>query len=297
MTGFGEASRQIDGVHYSVELRSLNNRYFKSTLRLPDEIAGLEAELDVLLRKRISRGSVTLTVGLRDDSATAAYELNEAALQRYIDHLKNVEVQAGGMERERWHMTIDLSTLLQLPGVVQPPRSHELMDRCRPIITELVEEAYAKLSAMRDVEGKGIAAALMDHRRFIADRLEVILARAPGVVEEYHLRLRARVEQLMARAQLQVIEQDLIREVAVFADKCDIAEEAQRLKAHLDHIDAIVHQGDGEPAGRTLDFLSQELLREANTIASKSNDAEISRTIVEIKGAIDRIKEQVQNVE
>jgi len=126
--------------------------------------------------------------------------------------------------------------------------------------------------------------------------LEVIIARAPLVIDEYHQRLRSRIEELMAKAKLKFDEQDLLREVAVFAEKVDIAEEAARTKQHLHHFEQILSNQSEEPAGRTLDFLTQELLREANTIASKSNDAAISRAIVEVKGAIDRIKEQAQNV-
>ena len=144
---------------------------------------------------------------------------------------------------------------------------------------------------------KAMAEELAHHRQLIRNRLEVRLERAPQVIEEYHQRLRSRIAELTARAELPVAEQDLIREVAIFADRADIREEVTRLRAHLDHFEKIVASDDQEPAGRSLDFLSQELLREANTIASKSNDAEINRAIVEVKGAIDRIKEQVQNVE
>ncbi len=117
------------------------------------------------------------------------------------------------------------------------------------------------------------------------------------MVEEYHQRLRQRIDQLLAKAQLEVSQLDLIKEVAVYAERCDVSEEVQRVKAHLDQVEQILERSTSEPIGRTLDFLAQELLREANTIGSKSNDAQISRLIVEIKGAIDRIKEQVQNVE
>src|SRR5690606_38737272 len=115
--------------------------------------------------------------------------------------------------------------------------------------------------------------------------------------DEYHQRLRARIDQLMARAELKLNKTDLIREVAVFADRADISEELQRVAGHLQQFEQIICGGDNEPAGRTLDFLAQELLRESNTIGSKSNDATISKAVVELKSAIDRIKEQVQNVE
>ena len=285
MTGYGDASCESGGVFYAVELRSLNNRYFKATIRLPEEIAGLEAELDSVLRKRLSRGSITLVANFSDQAAAAAAEINDAALDRYLEI------------GERVGASLDLGTLLALPGVIQPPRSAELMERARQPVRDLLEQAMERLIAMRRAEGDGLADELLRHKRYIAERIDAIAERGPAVVEEYHQRLKSRMEDLIARAQLNTNAVDLIKEVAVFAERCDIAEEVHRLKAHLDQIEQIIARDDGEPAGRTLDFLAQELLREANTIASKSNDAVISRVIVEVKGAIDRIKEQVQNVE
>jgi uncharacterized protein (TIGR00255 family) len=285
MTGFGEASGESDGVHYAVELRSLNNRYFKALIRLPEEIAGLEAELESLLRGRIARGSVTLVVNLRDESASAAYEINQAALERYREQLRAMETE------------VDPAALLALPGVIQPPEQMDLLDRSRPVLRRLVVEACEKMTAMRETEGRGLADDLLAHSRYIAERVDQVAERAPLVVEEYHQRLRQRIDQLLAKAQLEVSQLDLIKEVAVYAERCDVSEEVQRVKAHLDQVEQILERSTSEPIGRTLDFLAQELLREANTIGSKSNDAQISRLIVEIKGAIDRIKEQVQNVE
>ena len=135
------------------------------------------------------------------------------------------------------------------------------------------------------------------HHKQIAERLATIHSRTPVVVEEYEKRLRLRVESLLKDAGFSVEPRDLIREVAVFAERSDVSEEVQRLSAHLEQFDSLLREDGGRPIGRTLDFLSQEMLREANTIASKSGDTVISREIVEIKGAIDRIKEQVQNVE
>jgi len=288
MTGFGDASCEAEGVHYTVEVRSLNNRYYKAMIRTPDEISGLEAELDSYLRKRITRGSVTLTVSMRYETASAAYEVNSQALQYYVNAVGEMDLPAAQVE---------LGSILALPGVIQPPQSSQIIDKARPIVLDLLGQACDKLSEMRQAEGRGVAEELMSQRAYIAERVEEIGRRAPEVVEEYHTRLRNRVEELLARAQLQANQVDLIKEVAVYAERCDIAEEVQRIMAHLDQFEQIVHRDDEEPAGRTLDFLAQELLREANTIASKSNDATISRTIVEVKGAIDRIKEQVQNVE
>jgi len=285
MTGFGDASAEVEGIHFAVELRTLNNRYFKANIRLPEEIAALEAELDSLLRKHLNRGSITLNVNLRFTSAEAAYEVNEAALRRYYEQVKHIDA------------SVELGSLMSLPGVIQPPASSKLIDKCRDVLKKLTLDALKKLQTMREKEGEGLAGDLIQHTGYIAERVAKIAERAPTVVSEYQSRLENRMEAMLKQAKLDVDKVDLLKEVAVFAERCDIAEETQRITAHLDQFEQIVTRDDGEPAGRTLDFIAQELLREANTIASKSNDATISRLSVEVKGAIDRIKEQVQNVE
>lgn len=294
MTGFGEASASVDEVHYSVELRSLNNRYFKSLIRLPDAIAGLEPELDALVRRKLSRGSVTITARMHGAKVDAPQNINQEALKTYIRQLEDISESVRSNGRT---VTIDLSSLLSLPGVVELPSEEELLHAARPIILRLAEEAADKLIQMRQVEGKGIREDLERHRDQIRGQLDKVRERAPGVVEEYHLRLRSRIDDLMARAQLQVDQVDLIREIGIFAERADIHEELSRIAAHLEQFDQLIGDDDPRPVGRTLDFLTQELLREANTIGSKSGDALINRAIVEVKGAIDRIKEQVQNVE
>jgi uncharacterized protein (TIGR00255 family) len=297
MTGFGDAHRSENGVAYAVELRSLNNRYLKVTVRLPEELLGLEPELESAVRQQVSRGSVTLTVHFKDTSAAAAYEINEAALRRYLSHLETVERQAQADLRERGGVRLDLGSLLALPGIVQPPDQQGLLDRARPVLHELIDQACGKLLSMREAEGEGLAEDLLRHCGAIRERLDGIETRAPHVVEEYHQKLRDRINELLARAQLETDQVDLVREVALYAERCDISEEVQRLRAHLDQFEGMVKAPPDEAVGRRLDFVVQEMLREANTIGSKANDAQISQTVVEVKGSIDRMKEQVQNVE
>jgi uncharacterized protein (TIGR00255 family) len=192
---------------------------------------------------------------------------------------------------------LDLSALLGLPGVLQPPADEEQrLESGRRVFMRLLEKAFVDLIAMREREGRGLVDELMGQHDVIKTHLARIGSRAPAVVDEYRTRLQTKVDTLLREAGFASEPADLILEVAVYADRSDIAEEIQRLSAHLDQFRSLM-KGDGKPVGRTLDFLSQEMLREANTIASKSGDAEISRDIVEVKGAIDRIKEQVQNIE
>jgi uncharacterized protein (TIGR00255 family) len=289
MTGFGDASSERDGTHYAVEIRSLNNRFFKAVIKLPDNVSGLEPELETMLREGLGRGSITYILKMRMNSAEAAYHINTPALKAYLEQLQAVK----GLDRL---VTIDLASLVALPGVCQEPRdeSDEIAVH-GPVIRQLTTKAIEKLCQMRGREGQSLFSDLMKHSKLIAENLKEIEKRAPFVIDDYHKKLTSRVNQLMSKAELQVNQADLLKEVAVFAERADISEEIQRLTHHLQAFEQACRAG--EHAGRKLDFITQEMLREANTIASKANDATIAGHIVEIKGAIDRLKEQVQNVE
>jgi uncharacterized protein (TIGR00255 family) len=289
MTGFGDATAEKDGTRYAVEIRSLNNRFFKPIIKLPENVSGLEPELEVILREKLGRGSITFILKMRTDSAEAAYHINTQALKAYIEQLQAVK----GLDRL---LTIDLAGLMQLPGVCQEPRDEtDEIEKHGATIRQLTIKAIEKLQVMRQREGSALFEELMKHVSVIAASLVEIEKRAPSVIEDYHKRLQQRVNQLLSKAELRVSEVDLIKEVAVFAERADINEEIQRLKSHLSAFEDACRKD--EHAGRKLDFIAQEMLREANTIGSKANDAPIAKNIVEIKGAIDRLKEQVQNVE
>ncbi len=292
MTGFGEAAGSHDGVHYSLEVRSLNNKYFKVSTRMPEELNALEPVVETALRAKLSRGSVVVTVNVATQTEKAALEINHHALSKYIAQLRESPEFASGQ------LHIQLAPLLTLPGVLQRPAETERkLDEIRTLLLKLLGEACDHLIGMRRREGLVLREDLMSHHRLIADRLSVIRERAPKVVADYQSRLQERVNALLEELGRTIDSADLIKEVAIFAERSDVAEEVTRLAAHLDQFEELLFREDGRPVGRTLDFLTQEMLREANTIASKSSDAEISRGIVEVKGAIDRIKEQVQNLE
>jgi uncharacterized protein (TIGR00255 family) len=289
MTGFGDATAERDGTHYAVEIRSLNNRYYKPVIKLPDTLAGLEPEIETLLRETLGRGSITFVLKMRMNSAEAAYHINTQALTAYLDQLQKIQ----GLDN---FVRIDLASLVSLPGVCQEPRDEsDEIQRHGPIIRELAAAAIAKLSSMRAREGQAILADLLKHTKQIAASLAQVQTRAPSVIEDYHKKLTQRVNQLLGRAELHVDQAVLIKEVALFAERADISEEISRLTSHLEAFEHACREG--EHAGRKLDFIAQEMLREANTIASKANDASIATHIVDIKGAIDRVKEQVQNIE
>jgi uncharacterized protein (TIGR00255 family) len=191
---------------------------------------------------------------------------------------------------------VDLSTFLSLPGVFETADlDDEGKQRERKIIEKLTDRALDALSAMRGEEGQALKHDLSRSCLAIRAEIETVRLRAPAVVGEYHERLRSRVAMLMQAGSFELEADALAREVAIYAERCDVSEEVTRLQSHLEQFLQLCERGD--QVGRTLDFLTQELLREANTIASKSNDAGIARSVVEIKGRIDRLREQVQNVE
>lgn len=289
MTGYGEAHHSDDGVAYALELKSLNNRYLKTSIKLPEHLSVFESEVEKLLRGRLDRGSVTFVLRVRDNRADAAQEINVAAVQSYVSQLKKVVSGDTGMQ-------IDVAAILALPGVVQPPEISEAeRERQWKIIAGMADEAVKHLLSMRQEEGRAIREDLLGHCGQIRGRLGMIAERAPQVVQDYHQKLLQRANELLAQSKLQLELDDLRREIAVYAERCDISEEIARLTSHLDQFARLCDSS--EQSGRKLDFLAQEMLREANTIGSKANDSAIAHNVIEIKGAIDRLKEQVQNVE
>lgn len=291
MTGFGDASARADGVEYCVEIKSVNNKYFKAILRLPDALQSLEAECEVLLRRRLDRGSVTISVAVSDTTEGAAQAINTQALDRYAEQIRSAKAASGES------VVLDIASLVSLPGVLVPPADDgDRHEKARAVLLPLIEKACEQLIEMRTREGADLAADLMGQHATISAHLEAVIEQAPSIVEEYEKRLRTRIEALLADAEVTVDQVDLIREIAVYAEKTDIAEEITRLRGHLGQFESRITGNDGSPLGRTLEFLTQEMLREANTMASKSPSAEIAQRIVEIKGAIDRIKEQVLNI-
>lgn len=292
MTGYGEASAQVGGAHFFVEVRSLNSKYFKATIRLPEEYQGLEAEMEQVLRTQLTRGTVTVNARCADTTETAAFEINAKALNRYLEQIKAMPRVDGVTP------VVDTAALLSLPGVLQPPTNEEeRFERARGAFIPLLKKALTQLLGMRDREGQALLDDLEKHRRDIGERLQEIIRLSPQVIADYETRLKSRIESLLKEAQINLSQVDLIREIAVYAERTDIAEETKRLAGHLDQFRDLLNAEREGPVGRTLDFLAQEMLRETNTIASKSPDAAISRAAVEVKGAIDRIKEQAQNVE
>lgn len=294
MTGFGEARHGVEGLTLSVEVRTVNNRYLKVSVRGSEPYPMLEPDLEKLVRKVIRRGTVTIHVRCDRQGRAGDFVLNAVALRSYLDQVRAACDQVG------WQVPVSalLGQVLALPGVAPEPGgvSGRPPDDEMAAVEKTLESALGRLQAMRQREGRAMADELLGHRQTIADHLTRIRDLIPTVVENYRQRLRDRVGQALAEHNVSVRPEDLIREVAVFAERSDVAEEVMRLGSHLDQFEAVVRTEDDGP-GRKLEFLVQEMGRETNTIGSKAGDVAVSRHVVEIKATLEKVRELVQNVE
>jgi uncharacterized protein (TIGR00255 family) len=292
MTGYGEAHYQSDRLTVAIELRALNNRYLKVSLRAAEPHNLLEPEFEKVIRRTIRRGTIQAHLRIDRQLAAQEYKINLTALRSYVGQLRGVWEELGLRDRGEALLT----QVLALPGVVPEPgdAATHLEDEW-PLLEGVLDEAVSKLQAMRQEEGRAMAQEFMQQRDRIAEHLEKIRQLAPTVSTAFRDRLHERVRSLLAEHDVQFDRSDLIKEVSIFAERSDIAEEVTRLGSHLEQFRDIMNEP--ESPGRKLEFLTQEMFREANTIGSKASDVEISRHVVEIKGTLERMRELVQNVE
>jgi uncharacterized protein (TIGR00255 family) len=292
MTGFGEAHHRGDALSLAVELRALNNRYLKVSLRAAEPYHLLEPEFEKVIRRVVRRG--TLQVHLRYERASVPgdFRINKVALNDYLNQLASVIEERGLGARG----DVLLAQALALPGVVgEPASATERLQEDWPLIEKVLSQALSRLQDMRREEGKNMAAELLQYRDDIRGHLSTIRERIPVVATAYRDRLFERVQTFLGEHDIKLDRNDLIKEVSIFSERSDIAEEVTRLNSHLDQFQEIMNEP--ESPGRKLDFLTQEMFREVNTIGSKANDVEISRRVVDIKGTLEKIRELVQNVE
>lgn len=290
MTGYGQAQGEVNGVSYLVEIKTVNHRYFKAIIRLPEPVAFIEEDIDKLLRNDMSRGTINYVLRLKNSSVNSLFDIDETALKTIAEKL-NIASSSAGING-----AIDIGNLLSLPGIIQPALpDKKASEQIRKKVLEVSQEAINNVKQMRAAEGCFLEADLKKHCDAIEKDLGQISARCDVVLQEYSAKLKQRVDMLLSEVKLKLDEETLAREVAIFAERSDISEEVSRLDSHLQQFSQACQAN--ELAGRRLDFISQEMLREANTIASKASDTEIIRCVVDMKCRIDRIKEQVQNIE
>lgn len=281
MTGFGAATTEEAGIAVSIEAKSVNGRFLKASIKLPSGLSRYEAALEGVIREVVARGSVSLSVFVEQTDAAALVSVNEDVAKAY----QNVFEGLG----------LGPQNIAQLPGVIDPRRSLELTEEHWGVVEATARRALAAMVGMRESEGarlSEIVGSLCDSMEDLRSR---IAERAPRVALEYQGKLSERVEALLDGSGVAPDPQLLAREVALFADRADISEEIDRLGAHLAQIDEKL--SEGREVGRSLDFLAQELLRETNTIGSKSSDEQVTRGVIELKGEVERFKEQVANIE
>jgi len=293
MTGFGESSHQGDHLSIAVELRAVNNRYLKVTLRAADQYLALESEFEKVIRQKIKRGTILVTLRVQKLHQNLEMPLQMDVLAGYLAQLQKFG-ETTGLDAET--RKVLCSQLLNLPGVVQPDLiGRSSLEEEWPQIRSVLEVAVGKLQKMRLSEGESMAAELLVLRNRIAGHLESVRELVPTVAGSYRDRLLDRVRKLLEESGVTVSPEDLIREVAIFAERSDIAEEVMRLGSHLDQFSNVLGQEEG--VGKKLEFLTQEMARETNTMGSKAGDVEITRHVVEIKGDLERIRELILNVE
>ena len=287
MTGFGAADGAVGESRASVEIRTVNHRFFSPNLKLPSAFSRWEGEIRELLRQKIARGHVTLTVRIDRDAATGPV-IDEVRLAQYAATLKDLQkrLALGG--------EVDLATLLRLPDVISAP-SDELDPAAGQALAGIVSKAIENLTAMRRAEGAQLTAFLLDRVQAVEDRLGRIEKRAPVRLKEQHDRVKRTVGELIGGPG--VDPQRIAQEVAILADKLDIAEELDRFRSHLSAFRDTVRADTTEPVGKRLGFILQEMLREANTVGSKANDAPILEDVIATKEELERIREQVENLE
>ena len=287
MTGYGRGESEQNGRTLVVELKSVNHRFLDLSIKLPRALLFAEDAMKKLISSRVSRGHIDVFTTYSAPKDQGALSLNKSVAENYVEMSKELSASFG-LEND-----LTASSLLRVQGVVEEGVPTVSEEEILSLVTEATNRALDSLLKMRDTEGKAITADILSKLSEVERLTGVIETRAPFVAAEYKTRLGETVREALSGADYD--ETRLLTEVALFADKCAIDEELARLHAHIDHYRKILST---EPtAGRKLDFLTQELNREANTIGSKANDAAIAENVVLLKCEIEKIREQIQNLE
>ena len=285
MTGFGAAEGLVGASRVSVELRTVNHRFFSPSIKLPSNLSRWEADVREALRRKISRGHVTLSA--RTERAASTSAIDEQRFAGYVAMLRGLR------DRHGLDGPIDVATVLRMPDVLAS--SDEGTEGTAAELTAIVESAIDSLTKSRGEEGERLAHYLLDRVTIVEQALGRIAARAPERMVAQRDRLRESVRTLTDG--MAVDEQRIAQEIAILADRLDVQEELQRFASHIAAFRAALEQSGGEPVGKRLGFLLQEMLREANTTGSKANDAVMLQDVVTIKEELERIREQVENLE
>ena len=285
MTGYGKGVGAFDGRELTIELKSVNHRFLDVGVKLPRTLIYAEDSVRKILQSRLSRGHVDVFVTLVDKrEGVTGVRLDKSVVKTYVDLAKEVSSEYGIPN------DFGVTALLKVPDVI----SHDVVDQdgLSPLIEEVLNEAIDGLIQMREAEGEALKKDLLSRIKVMREMLSVIVDRAPQVAEDYRVKLTERLTEILGGV---IDEARVLQEVAIFTDKANIDEEITRLTAHFDR--AVEYTEDNSPVGRRLDFLVQEMNREMNTIGSKSNDVIITEQVLKLKNELEKVREQVQNLE
>ncbi len=289
MTGHGQAHRHAAEVAIHVEVRSVNNRFLKVVSKLSDRIASLEGAVEGVVRELVRRGTVHVSIRISSESSSSDYRLNPAVIVGYARQAQAIA------EDLQWKAPLAISDLLHLPGVVIESLDRRDDDALIENTMQTLRLALASLNEMRRQEGQAMQTDLLANLAHLREIAHLIAERAPLVVEEYRSRLHSRIEKSLEKLGVELQPADILRELQIFADRCDIREELVRLQSHFQLFQQCCQETESQ--GRKLDFLVQELGREVNTVGSKANDAAITEHVVTMKTIVEQLREIVQNIE
>ena len=288
MTGFGRAVAEKDGYVITVEIKQVNHRYFEFSSRIPRQYGFLDDKLKSYINSRVSRGKVECYVSIDALNTEAAQVVvNNTLASAYVSALKELSKNYDLKE------DFGASTVARFQDVLVVKKADEDEEKIWSYVKSVTDTALDKFIAMRTVEGEKMKNDISSRADYILSCVEYIEKRSPETVKEYNDKLVERVHDLIGDVSLD--EGRVIQEVAIYADKVAVAEETVRLRSHLDQLKAFINAD--EPVGRKMDFLVQEINRETNTIGSKANDVDIARKVVDIKAEVEKIREQIQNIE
>lgn len=288
MTGYGRAQVLIDGRNILVEIRSVNHRYFEFSSRVPRNYGFLENKLKNYLQKKLSRGKVDVNVSIQTVEGTnASVQVNRELAASYVQALRALQ-EPLGLEDD-----LSLSAVSRFSDIFTVSKEPEDEEKVWSDVLQALEQASDRFVQMREAEGAKMKEDLEGRLDFILTAVKMVEERSPKTVEEYRAKLYRKISEVLNGAQ--VDEQRILTEAAIYAEKIAVAEETVRLRSHVDQFRGIM--GQNGPVGRKLDFLIQEFNRETNTIGSKAQDIEIARIVVDMKSEIEKIREQIQNIE
>lgn len=290
MTGFGRCETVIDGREISVEIKSVNHRYFEFSCRTPRGYAFLDDKLKSYVNSRVSRGKIDMFVSIGANEETPCeVSVNHQLVSGYLNAMHEI------CESHNVEDDVTVTQLARFPDVFTIQKAAEDEEKITADVLSAAKEALDSFVAMRETEGEKMKADILSRANTILTIVSEIEERSPKTVVEYENRLKERIEQTLASYNMEIDEQRVLTEVAIFADKVAVAEETVRLRSHFEQLSQFLEYS--EPVGRKIDFIIQEMNREANTIGSKVQDAELAHKVVEIKSEIEKIREQVQNIE